>query len=92
MQLNQYQKPAGPEELFPVIHLNGFASQRFPVPALYAIRYLSRELELALETLIQYPQLQELLSIRGAEKDEIHTRLLRIMKLFQEFLMTDARR
>jgi hypothetical protein len=80
------------EEAFPVIHLNGITSQRSPVPVLYAIRYLSRELESALETLIQSSQLQELLSSRGTEKDEVHTRLLRIMKLFHDFLIADVRR
>lgn len=80
------------EELLPITLLNGITSQGIPVPTLYAIRYLSRELESALETLIKSSQLQEFLSQRGEEKEEIHNRLLRIIKLFQEFLMMDARR
>ena len=92
MLLNLQKEPLDPDESLPITLLNGLASQGIPVPTLYAIRYLSRELESALETLIESTQLQEFLSRRGDEKEEIQARLLRIMKLFQEFLMVDARR
>lgn len=92
MYLNLHQEKQDAEESLPITLLNGFTSRGIPVPTLYAIRYLSRELESALETLIESPQLQEFLSQRGEEKEEIHTYLLRIMKLFQEFLMVDTRR
>ncbi|MFW9960429.1 MAG: hypothetical protein ACFFDV_05390 [Candidatus Thorarchaeota archaeon] len=90
MNLNKEQ--LDPDESLPITLLNGLISQGIPVPTIYAIRYLSRELESALETLSESSQLQEFLSQRGAEKEEIQSRLLRIMKLFQEFLMADARR
>jgi len=90
--LNLHKESLDPDELLPITLLNGLTSQGIPVPALYTIRYLSSELESALETLIESTQLQKFLSQRGEEKEEIHTRLLRIMKLFQEFLMVDARR
>jgi len=90
--LNLHQDPLDPEEALPVTLLNGFTSQGIPVPTLYAIRSLGKELEAALETLSKSPQLQELLSQRSKEKEEIHLCLLRLLKLFQEFLMTDTRR
>lgn len=90
--MNLYKEPPDPDESLPITLLNGLISQGIPVPTLYAIRYLSRELESALETLIGSSQLKEFLSQRREEKEEIQSRLLRIMKLFQEFLMVDARR
>ncbi|MHA2353230.1 MAG: hypothetical protein ACXABX_08935, partial [Candidatus Thorarchaeota archaeon] len=63
-----------------------------PVPTLYAIRFFCRELESALDTLVQCQELQNLLSERDREKDEIHECLQRVMLRFQEFLMIDARR
>ncbi|PNX50372.1 MAG: hypothetical protein BV458_13355 [Thermoplasmata archaeon M9B2D] len=92
MLLNLHKEPLDTDEPLPITLLNGLASQGIPVPTLYAIRYLSSELESALETLVESTQLQEFLCQRGEEKEEIHARLLRIMKLFQEFLMVDARR
>jgi len=76
------------EESLPVTYLGGVT----PVPTLFAIRYFCKELESALDTLIQYQELQELLSDREREKDEIHESLQRVMIRFQEFLMIDARR
>ena len=80
------------EELLPVTFLEGITSRATPVPTLYAIRFFCRELESALDTLLQCKELQEVLSERDGEKDEIHDRLQRIILRFQEFLMIDARR
>ncbi|MHA2027528.1 MAG: hypothetical protein ACW98U_16640 [Candidatus Thorarchaeota archaeon] len=76
------------EHPLPVTYLGGVT----PVPTLYAIRLLCKELESALDTLIQFQELQELLSEREGEKDEIHECLQRVMLRFQEFLMIDTRR
>jgi len=78
------------EESLPVTFLEGITSRATPVPTLYAIRVFCRELESALDTLLQCEELQEVFSER--EKDEIHERLQRIMLRYQEFLMIDARR
>ncbi len=75
-----------------VTFLEGFTKRASPVPTLYAIRFLGGELESALDTLLQSPELQELLSRREEEKNEIHECLLRVMQRFQEFLMIDVRR
>jgi len=80
------------EETLPVIFLNGINSQATPVPTLYAIRYFCRELESAIDVLVDNPELQNLLSLREEEKNKIHEHLQRIMHRFQEFLMVDARR
>ncbi|MFW9768347.1 MAG: hypothetical protein ACFFF9_11390 [Candidatus Thorarchaeota archaeon] len=80
------------EEALPVIYLNGNTSHPAPVPTLYAIRFLCRELELALNTLLHSQELQEILSEREGEKNEIYDRLQRIILRFKEFLMVDARR
>lgn len=80
------------EETLPVIFLNGITSQATPVPTLYAIRFFCKELESAINVLSQSTQLQELLSLREDEKNEIQDQLQRIMQRFQEFLMIDARR
>jgi len=81
-----------PEETLPVIFLNGITSQATPVPTLYAIRYFCRELESAIDVLLDNPELQTLLSLREDEKNKIHEHLQKIMHRFQEFLMTDVRR
>ena len=81
-----------PEETLPVIFLNGITSQATPVPTLYAIRFFCRELESAIDVLSENEKLQELLSLREDEKNEIQEQLQRIMQRFQEFLMIDARR
>jgi hypothetical protein len=80
------------EELLPLIYLEGITSQTTPVPTIYAIRFFCRELETALDTLLNCQTLQEVLSEREGEKNEIYDRLQRIMLRFQEFLMIDARR
>ncbi|MBE0525755.1 MAG: hypothetical protein IH631_02360 [Candidatus Thorarchaeota archaeon] len=80
------------KETLPVIFLNGITSQATPVPTLYAIRFFCKELESAINVLSQSTQLQELLSLREDEKNEIQDQLQRIMQRFQEFLMIDARR
>ena len=80
------------EELLPVTYLEGTTSRSAPVPTLYAIRFFCRELESALDTLLKCQTLQEVLSEREGEKNEIYDRLQRIMLRFQEFLMIDARR
>ena len=80
------------EETLPVIFLNGITSQATPVPTLYAIRFFCKELESAISVLSENMKLQELLSLRKDEKNEIQEQLQRIMQRFQEFLMIDARR
>jgi hypothetical protein len=80
------------EDALPVTFLQGASSRAAPVPTLYAIQFFCRELESALDTLLQNQEIQVLLSEREQEKDEIHERLQRIMVLFQEFLMIDVRR
>jgi hypothetical protein len=80
------------EETLPVIFLSGITSKATPVPTLYAIRFFCRELESAIEALSQNEKLQELLSLRDTEKNEIHGHIQRIMHRFQEFLMIDTRR
>ena len=80
------------EETLPVIFLNGITSQATPVPTLYAIRFFCKELESAISVLSENMKLQELLSLREDEKNEIQEQLQRIMQRFQEFLMIDARR
>lgn len=80
------------DETLPVIFLNGVTSQATPVPTLYAIRYFCRELESAIDVLVDNPELQSLLSLREDEKNKIHEHLQRIMHRFQEFLMANARR
>jgi hypothetical protein len=80
------------EETLPVIFLDGITSQATPVPTLYAIRFYCKELESAINVLSENKKLQELLGLREDEKNEIHEHLLRIMRRFQEFLMTDNRR
>ena len=80
------------DETLPVIFLNGITSQATPVPTLYAIRYFCRELESAIDVLVDNPELQNLLSLQEEEKNKIHEHLQRIMHRFQEFLMADARR
>ena len=80
------------EETLPVIFLDGITSQATPVPTLYAIRFYCKELESAIDVLSQNVKLQELLSLREDEKNEIHEHLQRIMARFQEFLMVDNRR
>ena len=92
IELENCEVPLESNELLPVSYLGGVASQTIPVPTLYAIRFLCRELESTLDTLLQCQELQELLSIRTEEKEEIHTRLKRLLKLYQEFLMIDTRR
>ena len=67
-------------------------SRAAPVTTLFAIRFFCKELELALDTLLRCEDLQEILSEREGEKNEIYDRLQRIMQRFQEFLMIDARR
>ncbi|MHA2081532.1 MAG: hypothetical protein ACW99H_10345 [Candidatus Thorarchaeota archaeon] len=89
------EKPVFPinlEDSLPVTFLEGTTSRATPVPTLYAIRFLCGELESALDTLLQSHELQELLSQREEEKNEIHECLLRVMHRFQEFLMIDVRR
>ncbi|MHA1951471.1 MAG: hypothetical protein ACXAAO_10250 [Candidatus Thorarchaeota archaeon] len=81
-----------PEETLPLTFLEGITSRPTPVPTLFAIRFFCGELESALETLLQSQELQDLLSDREGEKDEIHECLQRAMFRFQEFLMKDARR
>ncbi len=90
--MEKYAAPLNPEELLPVTFLDGLTSQATPVPTLYAIRFFCRELEISLDTLLQSPELQELLSNRTKEKEEIHESLQRILHQFQEFLMSDTRR
>lgn len=80
------------EEKLPVSFLEMFNSRATPVPTLYAIRYFCKELESALNVLLQSQELQTLLSQREVEKDWIHDCLLRLVRLFQEFLMIDTRR
>lgn len=93
MQLEKYVTPLNPEEsLLPVTFLDGITSRETPVPTLYAIRFFCRELETTLDTLLQSQELQELLSNRTSEKEEIHESLQRVLHRFQEFLMLDARR
>lgn len=90
--MEKFVPPLNPEELLPVTFLDGLTSQATPVPTLYAIRFFSRELESAIDTLIQNQELQELLSNRTKEKEDIYECLQRVIHRFQEFLMLDARR
>jgi len=92
MQLEKFVPPLNPEELLPVTFLDGLTSQATPVPTLYAIRFFCRELESAIDTLLQNQELQELLSNRTEEKEEINECLQRVIHRFQEFLMIDTRR
>ena len=92
IELETQVTPKQREKSHLVTFLEGFTTRASPVPTLYAIRFLSGELESALETLLQSHELQELLSQREAEKNEIHECLQRVMHLFQEFLMVDVRR
>jgi hypothetical protein len=80
------------DESLPVTIIEGSTSRAAAVPTLYAIRFFCKELELALDTLVQCQELQELLGNRDEEKDEIYECLQRVMQRFQEFLMTDLRR
>ena len=80
------------DESLPVTFLEGSTSRAAPVPTLYAIRFFCKELESALDTLVQCQELQELLSNRDEEKDEIYDCLQRVMHRFQEFLMVNTRR
>ena len=80
------------EETLPVIFLDGITSQATPVPTLYAIRFFCKELESAISVLSENMKLQELLSLRKDDKNEIQEQLQKIMQRFQEFLMIDARR
>jgi len=80
------------DETLPVIFLDGITSQATPVPTLYAIRFYCKELESAINILSENKKLQKLLGLREDEKNEIHEHLRRIMRQFQEFLMTDNRR
>ena len=80
------------DESLPVTFIEGSTSRAAPVPTLFAIRFFCKELESALDTLVQCQELKELLSNRDEEEDEIYKRLQRVMLRFQEFLMTDARR
>ncbi|MFW9788029.1 MAG: hypothetical protein ACFFE2_13440 [Candidatus Thorarchaeota archaeon] len=84
--------PTNTENMLPVTYLEGGTSQAAPVPTLFAIRFFCRNLETALGTLLEDPDLQKLLSEREDEKTEIHESLLRVMHSFQEFLMIDVRR
>jgi hypothetical protein len=81
-----------PDDSLPVIYLEGNVSRATPVPTLFAIRFFSRALESALDTLLQCQELQGLFSERQEEKDEIYESLQRTMFRFQEYLMIDARR
>jgi hypothetical protein len=92
MLLELQSMPTKDEEVLPVSFLNGITGQDIPVPTLYAIRFLGKELEFVLETLNETPELQELLSQREEEKQAIHNCLKRLLRLYQEFLMTDVRR
>jgi len=85
MQLEKFVPPLNPEELLPVTFLDGLTSQATPVPTLYAIRFFCRELESAIDTLLQNQELQELLSNRTEEKEEINECLQRVIHRFQEF-------
>ena len=80
------------DESLPVTILEGSTSRAAPVPTLYAIRFFCKALESAIDTLIQCQELQNLLSERDKEKDEIYESLQRAIYRFQEFLMIDARR
>ena len=80
------------EESLPVTFIEGTTSRAVPVPTLYAIRFFCGKLESALDTLMQSQELQEILSEKEGEKDEIHQILQKVMHRFQEFLMIDARR
>lgn len=86
--INQIDK----EKFLPVTFLEGFSSYAIPVPTLYAIRFLCGELESTLVTLLQSPELQELLSTREEEKIEIHEHLQRSLKLFEDFIMMSLRK
>lgn len=90
--MEECDTPLESNQLLPVTYLEGITSQTAPVPTLYAIRFLCRQLESTLETLLQSQELQELLTIRTEEKEEIHNSLRQLLTLYQEFLMIDARR
>ena len=92
MNLEEQLISIDPEEILPVVFLDGITSQATPVPTLYAIRFYCKELESAINVLSQNKKLQELLGLREDEKNEIHEHLQRIMTRFQEFLMVDTRR
>jgi hypothetical protein len=80
------------DESLPVTLLDRSTYRAAPVPTLFAIRFFCKELESALDTLVQCQELQELLSNRDEEKNEIYESLQRVMQRFQEFLMVDTRR
>ena len=92
IELELQTTPKHREKSHLITFLEGFTKRASPVPTLYAIRFLSGELESTLDTLLQSHELQELLSQREEEKNEIHDCLLRVIQRFQEFLMIDARR
>ena len=91
MKLVTNMTPAQRKKSHLVTFLDGLTARSTPVPTLYAIRFHSRELESALDTLLRSHEVQEILIQRGEEKDEIHDCLLRVMQRFQEFLMIAAR-
>ena len=84
--------PLTQKESLLVTYFKGITSRDTPVPTLYALRFFCGELESTLDTLLQSQELQEILSTRTEEKEEIHECLQRIMQRFQEFLMLDVRR
>ena len=85
-------KPSSSEELLVVTYLKGFSSRPIAVPTIYAIRFFCSELESALTTLVQNPELQGLLHSREEEKTDIQEGLHRIQKLFNDFLMSNLRK
>ncbi|MDF1538991.1 MAG: hypothetical protein P1Q69_08810 [Candidatus Thorarchaeota archaeon] len=80
------------EEQYVVTYLRGFSSRPIAVPTIYAIRFFCSELESALTTFVQSPELMDLLISRKEEKIEIQQRLQRIQNLINDFLMADVRR
>ena len=80
------------KSLLPVTFLSNPTGRSTPVPTLYAIRQLSQDLESSLQLLTKNQELQLILGAKYDEKNRIHECLQRILYLFQEFLMNDARK
>ncbi len=89
--LTSTDPPKAKEQLV-VTYLKGFTSRPIVVPTIYAIRFFCTELESSLTTLIQSPELMDLLGSLETERLEIQESLQRIRSLFEEFLIVNLRK
>ncbi len=91
MHLETNIEQSNSEEQFVVTYLKGFSSRPIAVPTIYAIRFFCSELESALTTFVRSPELQDLLTSREEEKNDIQQSLHKIQELFNDFLMNIVR-